>query len=334
MKEEVAKMKKILYWFRNDLRLIDNAPLQKALANAAEIAFIYVHDPRVWNLTSAGIPRLGWHRRRFLKESLDNLKNLLEAQGYRLIEVWGYPEKTIPEIIQTEKFNSLYFSLECAPEERAIESELQKKSHIHGFEIQAQWSQFLFNPENLIAGLLNIPQTFTDFRKKIENEKYETFIPEEMSSDSQLRAKPASLLKKHGLDLSGLNKFLGTSASGLNFEWWNPSPEEQNILARIKKDTAPTEKFRLIRGGCTAGERRIEDYFFGSKAVSNYFETRNGLLKSLDSTLFPPGSPRAASQPGVCIVGSRIMSKCTVAIKVRTGFSSNSSGGNSLNYIF
>jgi len=286
VKEEFADMKKILYWFRNDLRLTDNAPLQKALANAAEIAFIYVHDTRVWNLTSAGIPRLGWHRRRFLKESLDNLRQLLEDEGYKLVELWGFPEKIIPEIIQTEKFNSLYFSLECAPEERAIEGELQQKSHIHGFEIQAQWSQFLFNPENLIAGLLNIPQTFTDFRKKIEKEKYETFIPEEMSSDSQLRAKPASLLKTHGLDLSELNKFLGTNTSGLNSEWWNPSSEEQNILERIKKDTAPTEKFRLIRGGCTMGELRIEDYFFGSKAVSNYFETRNGLLNSLDSTLF------------------------------------------------
>ena len=286
VKEEVAKMKKILYWFRNDLRLTDNAPLQKALANAAEIAFIYVHDPRVWNLTSAGIPRLGWHRRRFLKESLDNLRQLLEADGYKLVELWGFPEQIIPEITQIEKFNSLYFSLECAPGERAIESELKQKSHALGFEIKAQWSQFLFDPENLIAELLNIPQTFTDFRKKIEKEKYETFIPEEMSSDSQLRAKPTSLLKTHGLDLSELNKFLGTTTSGLNFEWWNPSSEEQNTLERIKKDSAPTEKFRLIRGGCTAGERRIEDYFFGSKAVSNYFETRNGLLNSLDSTLF------------------------------------------------
>lgn len=279
-------MKKILYWFRNDLRFTDNCPLHRAFADAAEIAFIYVHDPRAMHQTCAGIPRLGWHQRRFLKESLDNLRQLLEAKGHKLTELWGFPEQIIPEIIQTEKFNSLYFSLECAPGERAIESELRQKSHSLGFVIKAEWSQFLFNPERVTSGLANIPQTFTDFRKKIEKEEYETFISEEMSSDSQLRAKPATIMRTYGLDLSDLNKYLGVHTSGLNFEWWNPRSEEQNILERIKKASAPNEKFRLIRGGCVAGERRIEDYFFGSKAVSNYFETRNGLIKSLDSTLF------------------------------------------------
>ena len=35
---------KSIYWFRNDLRVIDNLPLNKAIESSDEILFVYVQD--------------------------------------------------------------------------------------------------------------------------------------------------------------------------------------------------------------------------------------------------------------------------------------------------
>ncbi|MEY3903055.1 MAG: hypothetical protein RL189_2361, partial [Pseudomonadota bacterium] len=90
---------KTLYWFRNDLRLTDNCVLDFAMRQSREIAFVYIHDPRLMKLTAAGLPRLGWHRRRFLAQSLENIRIQLRHRGHVLIELHGRPENIIPDIM-------------------------------------------------------------------------------------------------------------------------------------------------------------------------------------------------------------------------------------------
>ncbi len=65
-------MKVIVYWFRNDLRLLDNPALTQACKEADFLLPIYVHDPvteTAWHFS-----RVGDHRKTFLRESLADLK--------------------------------------------------------------------------------------------------------------------------------------------------------------------------------------------------------------------------------------------------------------------
>jgi deoxyribodipyrimidine photo-lyase len=279
-------LKKTLFWFRNDLRTQDNAALACAMESASEIGFVYVHDPRLWQLSSAGLPRLGWHRRRFLKESLCALSSQLATSGFCLTELWGFPETILPEIIELEGFDSLVFSKDPAPFEKSIEQELIYCSKVKSFSIHSEWTHFLLNPEMLTKTFTHLPQTFTDFRNRIEKHSYESIVPQLQPPcvSSQPKSKPVFK------DLSSashqfLNNSENTSFIGLE-QWWLPNTPEKDLLEKIQKPNAPTEKMDLLRGGAPAGLKRVQDYFVGTHSVLKYFETRNGLLDVNDSTLF------------------------------------------------
>ena len=47
---------KSIYWFRNDLRVIDNLPLNKAIESSDEILFVYVQDVKSFKDTEWRFP--------------------------------------------------------------------------------------------------------------------------------------------------------------------------------------------------------------------------------------------------------------------------------------
>ncbi len=276
-------MKKTLHWFRNDLRLDDNAALAHAFASSSVMSFVYVHDPRLWRqLSPLAVPRFGMHRRRFLNESLIALRAQLSAQGFALTELWGHPEKILPEVIEAEGLNALSFTKDPAPFEKGIEQELLLSSKQNGFSIDSDWTQFLLVPDTVS----HIPQTFTDFRKQVEKQNYESLVPklQELGAISHLKNKPI-FKDVSSATRGGLIPPDKTSESELA-HWWLPDDHEKMLLNKTHKPQAPFEKMNLLRGGANAGMQRVHDYLFGSCSVLNYFETRNGLLGVNDSTLF------------------------------------------------
>jgi deoxyribodipyrimidine photo-lyase len=64
------KSKKILVWFRNDLRLHDNEMLVEAIAKSDSILPVYFFDPRYFGNTRFQTAKTGLTRGRFLIESV------------------------------------------------------------------------------------------------------------------------------------------------------------------------------------------------------------------------------------------------------------------------
>lgn len=281
-----ARVNKALYWFRNDLRLEDNAPLANAFATADELAFVYVHDPRLWHPGAAGLPRFGWHRRRFLHESIACLRDQLSSRGYQLIELWGHPEKILPEVIELEGFHELHFARDAAPFERTLEQELNFFARTKNFSIHSDWSQFLFEPDHLPVDLPQLPQTFTNFRKLIEKNDYANITPRLTSFPTESHPQRKAIFKELGGSTANFQLALHEVNDSLGSDWWIPDDKERKILVSIRKIDAPSDKMNILRGGAQAGMNRIHDYFFGTQAVLRYFETRNGMLNLNDSTLF------------------------------------------------
>lgn len=280
-------MAKVLYWFRNDLRLGDNPALGAAIGAAKSIAFVYVHDPRQWHKTCAGIPRLGWHRRRFLGQSLDELRAALEKQGYALVEVHGYPEKVLPEIVQQNRIDLLCFSRESAPEERSVENELIVSSKTTGFEIESYWTQFLITPDQLPDPKENLPQKFTDFRIKVETAGLDNLIPQTpVELTSAGRPERLRLRGDYGLTLDELIRLFGGSKADMTLNFRMPAGEEEKLLKRVLKPDAPEDKMKILSGGASSAANRLKNYIFEESNIKTYYSTRNGLLAPSDSTLF------------------------------------------------
>lgn len=277
-------MSRGLFWFRDDLRLQANELLARALGENDELLCVYIHDPRLFQKTCIGLPRLGWHRRRFLKETLADLNNNLRSIQLELVELWGEPEDVIPRLAEECSIDTVYFSRECGLEEQTIENMLRAKLD-SGVRCISQWSCFLVRPENLPLQISEIPDVYSDFRRHVERSGIQSLVDRLTSDVSQSGARPRTprvALRAEYKIASGIS----TQFSGP--EWWKPLPEEMVILDRVAEPKGPVAKMELMRGGEKIGRGRVEDYIFKTRSIGTYYQTRNGLLSVSDSTLFSP----------------------------------------------
>lgn len=282
-------MEKALYWFRSDLRLHDNPVARDAFANSRSLSFVYVHDPRLWQISAAGIPRTGWHRRRFLRQSLDDLRGQLARVGFELLEIWGEPERVLPELMDFNSVDVLYFSKECAPAEKNTETKLKGILVTAGRKVSDGWTQFLLEPQQLPFSADRIPAVFTEFRKGVEAVGVESLVPAELILDkAQIKSRPLRLSCPGEISLKNVLKIIDVSVSSLDDSWWLPIRQEEELVLAVDLDNVPDEKSKIIQGGARAAVDRLNNYFFESRAALSYFSTRNGMLDAADSTLFSP----------------------------------------------
>ena len=113
----------IFVWFRNDLRIHDNPCLNAAIQQGV-VQPIYLLDPRTYQATSFGLARMGTHRRRFLRESLEDLRTQLQSIGLDLLILNAKPEELFPKLLKALPTAKLFFSYEYAYEETKIETSL------------------------------------------------------------------------------------------------------------------------------------------------------------------------------------------------------------------
>ena len=244
-------MKRGILWFRNDLRLRDNEALVQALDQCDEIIPVYILDKRYLEKDRWGLVRTGPYRLRFLLESLEDLKRHLQEKGSNLIIKLGTPETILPTIATTYQADIVYASKEYTDEEIQIEKTLNKI-----LEVQYYHTSTLVHPADLPFSIEQLPDVFTQFRKRVE--KYSAIrspleVPDQINS-------PA-------LEETNVPSF-----ASLNFQ-----PPIQDERAAIH-----------FKGGSIAAFERMDHYFWETNAVSAYKETRNGLIGEDYSTKFSP----------------------------------------------
>ncbi len=93
-------VKRVLIWYRNDLRVHDHEPMYRGLQEKALIIPCYCFDRRQFDTTSFGFPKTGKYRAQFLLESIIDLRISLQKLGSNLIIRNGLPEEIIPVLVQ------------------------------------------------------------------------------------------------------------------------------------------------------------------------------------------------------------------------------------------
>lgn len=288
-------MTRALYWLRNDLRLTENPLFSRAFQENTSLLCVYVHDPRQWEHTIASIPRFGWHRRRFLHQTLRQLDAELKDSGLELVELWGHPEDVLPAVAAQLKIDVLYYSKEPAPEERTSENFLNARLGLLGITSVSDWSQFLVHPKALPFAIHETPDVFSEFKKRLEKSGLTQLIS---SQKEHTQKQPAP--KKIPTAITDLSFAIAARLPSLNepnSHWAERLPCETELLAGVEQRQGPTDKMNIIVGGARAGKTRLEDYFFHSRSIAKYFDTRNGLLGLNDSTLFSPWLANGSLSP-------------------------------------
>ena len=100
---------RVVHWFRNDLRLHDNAAL-RAAARGDELIPVFVVDPALLARAHVSPPR-----RRFLAECLASLAANLAHHGSRLIVRVGDPAAEIARLLDESRADRLAFNRDYTP---------------------------------------------------------------------------------------------------------------------------------------------------------------------------------------------------------------------------
>jgi deoxyribodipyrimidine photo-lyase len=247
-------MKRTLVWFKTDLRLHDNETLVHAIAHSDEILPVYCIDPRQFEITAFGFQKTGKFRAHFLLESLTDLDKNLRKLGAGLLVVKGIPEVELLTLVKQYDIQKVVAKKEVAYEELQVHEAVEKALWTVQCPIETYSTSTLYHAQDLPFALKDIPDVFTNFRKRLEKE---VNIRAEFETPKQITA-PAL------------------------------PPLQLPTLADLNLDDIKPDKraaFQL-KGGETAALKRLQNYLFDTNALSTYKETRNGLIGEQYSSKF------------------------------------------------
>jgi deoxyribodipyrimidine photo-lyase len=247
-------MKTSIVWFKTDLRLTDNETLIKAIAQSEQIIPVYCFDDSHFETTKYGFKKTGSYRAQFLSESLQNLHANLRELGSGLIILKGKPEVEIPKIVQHYKAQKVFAKREVAFEEKRTEKLVLEELYKLRCELETLSTSTLYHAEDLPFSIKDIPDVFSNFRKKTEKD---AIIRKAFDKPTIINSPEIPVLNLPNL-----------SDLGLEFS-------EMDARAAIK-----------FKGGETEAISRLNHYFYDTKCLSNYKETRNGMVGSDYSSKF------------------------------------------------
>lgn len=162
--------RKILVWFRNDLRLHDNEMLVEAIAKSDEILPIFCFDPREFELTRYESVKTGAVRAHFLLESVQDLRQSFQKFGGDILVLKGKPEELLPDLVSRYEISEVYHHREVASEETKVSTNVEDALWKFSVNLKHFIGHTLYNKEDLPFPVKDIPDVFSQFKKKTERD--------------------------------------------------------------------------------------------------------------------------------------------------------------------
>ncbi len=247
-------MKRAIVWFKTDIRSHDNETLFRAMEQSDEIIPVYCIDDVHFTTSEYGFKKNGNFRAQFLLESLIDLDKSLRSIGSGLIVVRGKPEIEIPALVIKYKVDKVFAKKEFVHEELITQNNVEHALANIDCLFESYSTDTLYHQDDLPFSLNDIPNVFTDFRRKIERE---SSVRELFPAPSFIKSPPIEMLQLPELEQLGLEQ--------------------------VKYDERAVVSFN---GGETEGINRLHHYLTGTHAIATYKQSRNGMIGSDYSSKF------------------------------------------------
>ena len=249
-------MKISIVWFTTDLRLHDNETLVQAIQQSDEIIPVYCIDDQHFQTNEFGFKNTGNFKTQFLLESLADLDKNLRKLSSGLIVVKGKPEIEIYKLSEKYKAQKVFTKTQVGHEELITQSKVEFELKKINTTLETFDTTTLYHPDDLPFTKQEIPEVFTDFRKRVENHaKVRDIFP----APSFMVSPPIENLRLPSLPELGLKNCIYDSRAAYPF-----------------------------KGGEINGIGRIDQYLFETHAIATYKETRNGMIGENYSSKFSP----------------------------------------------
>jgi deoxyribodipyrimidine photo-lyase len=260
--------RRVIVWFRQDLRLHDNEALHEAMKKGDEIVPIYVFDERqFFGKTKFGFQKTGKFRTKFILESIADLRQSFKDKGIDLIIKVGKPEEIVPKLAEDIGAAWVFCNKERTHDEIIVQDEVEKRLWTIGRELYYYRGKMLYYTQDLPFPVAHTPDVFTNFRKEVEK-----FV--------QIR------------DLIPTPK---------SFKYWTFDYDKGELptLKDLGHDDFKVDKRSVLnfKGGETAALERLKNYLWDTDLVQRYKETRNGLIGGEYSSKFSPWLAQGCLSP-------------------------------------
>lgn len=148
----------VIFWFRRDLRLHDNAALNAALESGAPVLPVFVFDPAILRSERTGAPRVA-----FVLAALRELDAALRARGSGLVVRHGTPAEVLRMLVGAKHVQALYFNRDYTPYARHRDASVEKAVPVptYGFD-----ELLLVPPGDVLKGDGDPYKVFTPFKRK------------------------------------------------------------------------------------------------------------------------------------------------------------------------
>ena len=218
-------MSATLLWFRQDLRLQDNAALNAAAARGGAVVPVFILD-------DAGEGRwpMGAASRWWLHYSLAAIDAALRERGSRLVLRRGESGAVLRELRQTTGATALYWNRRYEPAVVTREAQIRRELGVDGIDVQEFAGALLHEPDEVLNRQGRPYQVFTPFWRQALTLPVSS--PKKFH-DATLPA-PAEWPRSLALDELQLLPRLGW-ADGFAREW---KPGEANALAQLDRFAA------------------------------------------------------------------------------------------------
>ena len=239
-----------LIWFNTNLRLRDNESLIRAIAENDEVIPFYCLQDQHLATTAFGFKKTGNIRLKFLKESLEQLEEDLREAGSGLVLLNGILEKEVLKLVKKYGAQSIYAEKAIAPEEISLQNRLSEALIPVQGKLKTFESRNLFHTSDLPFPIMELPDVFTEFRKKTE-----------------------PLVKVRNIFLKP-EKITSPAIEAINLSF---------ITVNVKSDPRSVLQFK---GGSVSAHQRLQHFLYDNKAILTYKDTRNGMIGADYSSKF------------------------------------------------
>lgn len=243
------KGKRIVVWFRSDLRLHDNEALTNAIERGDEVIPIYVFQDRLFKgETAHGFRKVGKYRAKFLIEAVEDLRASLRNLDIDLVIRQGKAEEEVFKLAQAIQSDWVFCNMERTAEEIKVQNALEEQLWTVGQELHFFKGKMLYHTQDLPFPISQTPDVFTSFRKEVEK-----YVP-----IREMQPYPQPLKR------------------------WSVAVETGEVpsMEDLGHEDFDKDKRSVLpfKGGESAALERLDYYLWKSDLISTYKKTRNGLL--------------------------------------------------------
>lgn len=152
----------VIFWFRRDLRLHDNAGLSKALSSGYKVLPIFIFDPEILNQFEDKKDR----RVDYIYQALQYINKELQKVGSAIKTYYNSPEKAFQDIIQEHNVAAVFCNNDYEPSAIARDKNIEQFLNSKAISFSSSKDQVIFEKNDVLKADHTPYTVFTPYSKK------------------------------------------------------------------------------------------------------------------------------------------------------------------------